>query len=98
MRKELYGFGFEDGRSPAEHALSEARDIDRWCEHASMSRDASHHRSVFVIYFALNDAFSKGTVVFGGRNQVLPVRWRIESRMRHPERSEHFLAREQVEC
>ncbi len=93
-REELYGFGFQDGRSAAQHALSEARDIDCRSEDAGVSCDASHHGSVLVIHFALNDAFAKRAIVFGGRNLGLPLRRRIESRLRHPERGEDLLSRE----
>src|SRR5664280_61212 len=57
----------------------------------------SPHRGVLVSHFALDDALAKGAIVFGGRNPRLPLCWRIESRMGHPERSKDFLPRKEVE-
>src|SRR5664279_141103 len=62
-----------------------------------MSSDASHHGSVLVIHFALDDALAKGAIIFGGRNPRLPLCWRIESRVRHAERRQDFLPRKEVE-
>src|SRR5664279_2498336 len=96
-REKLHGFRLEDGRSAAQHAFSEARDVACRSEDAGMSSYASHHGSVLVIHFALDDALAKSAIVFGGRNPRLPLCWRIESRMGHPERSKDFLPRKEVE-
>src|SRR5271166_5938856 len=96
-REECDGSGLKNGRSPTQHTLCEACDIDGRSEQSSVAAHAARYIGVIVINFALNHTTAKRAIVCCWRYRRLRFRRRIETSARHAEWSEGFLAHKCVD-
>ena len=65
-------------------------EIRRSRKHSRMAGNSTQNAGILILYLTLDNSMAKSAVVGSRRNQPTNFLWRIEGRIRHAERSQHF--------